>query len=136
MTNQESTLKLIQAYYQGFNDKNWDAIFAMLDPGIVHEVCEGPTERGLQAFKEFVYGMNKHYSERHEDFAIMATQDGAHASAEFMCYGKYHTTCPGLPTAKNQDYKLRVGAFFEIKNGKIARVSTHYNLKAWIASVS
>ncbi|MGE0240292.1 MAG: isopropylmalate/homocitrate/citramalate synthase, partial [Parvibaculaceae bacterium] len=42
---------------------------------------------------------------------------------------------PGLPKAKGQGYKLRVGAFFEIRNGKITRVSTHYNLKDWTRQV-
>ena len=40
-------------------------------------------------------------------------------------------TDPGLPKAQGQTYRLRVGAFFDVKGGKIVRVSTHYNMNDW-----
>ena len=41
----------------------------------------------------------------------------------------------GLPSASGQAYRLRVGAFFEVADGRILRVSNHYNLADWIAQV-
>ena len=43
---------------------------------------------------------------------------------------------PGLPEARGQTYILPAGAFFDLKDGKISRVTTFYNLRDWIAQVS
>ena len=80
--------------------------------------------------------MNGAYREKLSDIVVMTNADGSRAAAEFNLKGKYLETDPGLPEAKGQPYKLRVGAFFEVKDGKITRVSTHYNLKDWIRQVS
>ena len=44
-------------------------------------------------------------------------------------------TADGLPEAKGQTYVLPAGTFFAIRDGKIARVTTYYNLADWIAQV-
>jgi hypothetical protein len=41
-----------------------------------------------------------------------------------------------LPEAKQQHYRLPVGAFFSIKNNKISRVTNYYNLQDWISQVN
>ena len=41
----------------------------------------------------------------------------------------------GLPPANGQRYVLPGGAFFDIANGRIARVSNYYNLPDWIRQV-
>ena len=40
-----------------------------------------------------------------------------------------------LPPAKGQTYRLTAGAFFEVKNGKVARISNFYNLQDWLKQV-
>jgi steroid delta-isomerase-like uncharacterized protein len=42
---------------------------------------------------------------------------------------------PGFPAAHGQRYRLPAGAFFELKNGLIQRVTTYYNLQDWLAQV-
>ena len=37
--------------------------------------------------------------------------------------------------ANGQTYVLPAGAFFEIRNGKVARISNYYNLNDWVAQV-
>ncbi len=64
---------------------------------------------------------------------MKTTRAGA---AEFIVHGNYLKTDPGLPEAKGQTYILPAGAFFDIRDGKIARVTTFYNLNDWIAQVS
>ena len=51
-------------------------------------------------------------------------------------HGEYLQTDPGLPPAKGQRYVLPAGAFFDIRDGRIARVSTFYNLADWVRQVS
>ncbi|MNP85710.1 hypothetical protein D3C76_1855680 [compost metagenome] len=53
-----------------------------------------------------------------------------------MVNGAYLRTDEGLPEAKGQTYVLPAGAFFSIRDGKIARVTTYYNLADWTRQVS
>jgi steroid delta-isomerase-like uncharacterized protein len=41
----------------------------------------------------------------------------------------------GLPPAHGQRYTLPAGAFFELRAGRIARVSNFYNLADWLQQV-
>jgi len=66
----------------------------------------------------------------------MSSGDGDRAAAEFVVHGEYLKTDEGLPEAKGQTYVLPAGAFFEIRDGKVARISNYYNLEDWIAQVS
>jgi hypothetical protein len=40
-----------------------------------------------------------------------------------------------MPEATDQCYVLPAGAFFELRDGKVARIPIHYNVKDWITSV-
>lgn len=131
-----ATRKLIKTYYDAFNRQDVDAMLACLGTGFVHDVSQGEIRKGKDKFAAFLAHMNASYREKLSDIVIMSNADGSRAAAEFKLKGKYLATDPGLPEAKGQTYHLRVGAFFEVKRGKITRVSTHYNLKHWIAQVS
>ncbi|HEX7932387.1 MAG TPA: isopropylmalate/homocitrate/citramalate synthase, partial [Paraburkholderia sp.] len=57
-------------------------------------------------------------------------------SAEFVVHGEYLVTDEGLPPAIGQKYILPAGAFFDVRAGKIARVTNYYNLPDWTAQVA
>jgi steroid delta-isomerase-like uncharacterized protein len=42
----------------------------------------------------------------------------------------------GFPAAHQQTYQIPAGAFFDIKNQKITRVTTYYNVKKWIQEIT
>lgn len=65
----------------------------------------------------------------------MSNEDGSRAAAEFVVHGEYLAGDEGLPPAKGQKYRLPAGAFFDIRDGKVARVTNYYNLQDWIAQV-
>jgi steroid delta-isomerase-like uncharacterized protein len=65
----------------------------------------------------------------------MTAPDGARAAAEFTVLGEYLATDEGLPPAKGQRYRLNAGAFFAVRDGKVARVTNYYNLQDWIRQV-
>jgi steroid delta-isomerase-like uncharacterized protein len=130
------TRKLIEAYYAAFNAGDAGAMLALLGPGFVHEVSQGEVRKGKAKFAAFLGHMNASYREKLSNIVVMTNADGSRAAAEFDLRGKYLETDPGLPEAKGQPYRLRVGAFFDIRNGKITRVSTHYNLKEWVRQVA
>ena len=127
---------LIQSYYAAFNAGDREALLAMLDEKVVHEINEGGVETGKDAFRAFLQRMDHSYRESVEELVVFAAPTGDRAAAEFYIRGEYLATDSGLPEAKGQNYRLRVGAFFEIANGKITRVTNYYNLSNWLAQVS
>jgi steroid delta-isomerase-like uncharacterized protein len=66
----------------------------------------------------------------------MTNADGSRAAAEFTVLGKYLVADAGLPLATGQTYRLPAGAFFEIRDSKVARISNYYNLEDWLKQVS
>jgi steroid delta-isomerase-like uncharacterized protein len=132
----QNSVALIRRYYEAFNAKDWQAMLDCLSGDIRHHVNEGEVRTGKSAFEAFLAHMNRCYDERLTNIAIMATEDGTRAAAEFTVNGRYLETDAGLPKASGQTYVLPAGAFFDIVDGRIARVTTFYNLRHWIAQVS
>ena len=141
MSDQESatrieTAKLIRAYYEAFNRGDSEAMIAFLTDDVIHDVNQGERRQGKDKFRAFNARMDHHYKERLENVTVMVSKDGTRASAEFNVHGTYKNTDEGLPPAKGQTYILPAGTFFAIRGGKIARVTTYYNLTDWITQVA
>jgi steroid delta-isomerase-like uncharacterized protein len=111
-------------------------MLACVTDDIEHRVNEGGIRRGRARFAEFCAHMGVSYRERLDDMVIFTTPDGTRAAAEFTVHGEYLQTDPGLPEARGQTYILPAGAFFDLADGRITRVTTFYNLADWIAQVS
>jgi steroid delta-isomerase-like uncharacterized protein len=127
---------LITRYYAAFNAQDWAGMLACLHDDIGHDVNEGDKRSGKAKFADFLAHMDRCYAEQLTDIVVMTAADGARAAAEFIVNGTYKETDAGLPPARGQTYRLPAGAFFEVKDGLILRVTTYYNLKNWIAQVS
>jgi steroid delta-isomerase-like uncharacterized protein len=130
------TIALIQSYYDAFNAGNAAGMLACLSDDIEHRVNEGAHRIGKEKFADFCSHMGVSYREQLKDMVVFANDDGTRAAAEFVVHGEYLQTDPGLPEAKGQRYVLPAGGFFDVRGGKIARITTFYNLRDWIAQVS
>lgn len=126
----------VRAYYEAFNAQDMERFFALLTDDVVHDINQGERQVGKQAFATFMDHMNRCYREALTDMVVMADDDGTRAAAEFIVNGEYLATDEGLPEASGQTYRLPAGAFFEIRDGKVARVTNYYSLPDWIAQVS
>ena len=133
MSNSE---QLVRDYYAAFNAGDMDAFLALLAEDVVHDINQGGREVGRAEFAAFMQRMNRHYREQLTDLVVMTSADGTRAAAEFVVHGEYLNTDEGLPEASGQRYQLPAGAFFELRNGKVARISNYYNLQDWIRQVS
>lgn len=129
------TLDLVRRYYAAFNEGDAGGMLVLLTEDVRHDINEGETQRGVEAFRAFLERMDAHYRERAEDLVVMASGDGTRAAAEFVIHGEYLKTDPGLPEARGQRYVIPVGAFFEVREGRIARVTNYYNLAEWSRQV-
>lgn len=130
------TRPLIAAYYAAFNAKDWPEMLALLAPDVRHDVNEGSERSGVAMFSDFLKHMDDCYDEQLTDIVVMTSEDDSRAAAEFIVNGVYKKTDGALPPARGQTYRLPAGAFFEVRDGRIRRVTTYYNLKDWIAQVS
>jgi len=127
--------ELVLAYYAAFNRGDREAMLALLDEDVVHDLNQGPREVGRAAFADFMARMDRCYREQLRDIVVMATADGSRLAAEYVVHGEYLADDDGLPPARGQRYVLPGGAFFEVADGRIARVSNYYNLSDWLAQV-
>jgi len=130
-----TTADLIQRYYAAFNAGHWDEFFALLTDDVHHDINQGGRESGKPAFRQFIDRMNRCYREQIVDIAVMVSADGCRAAAEYVVLGTYLATDEGLPEASGQTYRLPGGAFFDILDGKVARVTNYYNLEDWLRQV-
>jgi len=132
----QNTEALIRAYYDRFNAGDVEGFLALLTEDVVHDISQGARETGKPAFRKFLDHMNETYREEVRDLVIMVNADGTRAAAEFNLRGTYIATDGNLPPAHGQGYTLIVGAFFTVRDGKISRISNHYNMKDWLRQVS
>lgn len=135
-TPQFRATAVVRAYYDAFNRGDRPAMLALLADDVAHDLNQGPRETGREAFASFMRRMDRSYREQLREIVVMATGDGTRAAAEYVVHGQYLADDEGLPPASGQAYVLPGGAFFDIRNGRITRVSNYYNLQDWIAQVS
>lgn len=136
MTDAARARATLAAYYDAFNRGDAPGMLDCVTEDVEHHVNQGPIRHGKAAFAAFCGHMGVSYRETLRDLVIFVSDDGVRGAAEFMIDGVYLTTDPGLPVARGQAYVLPAGSFFTLRGGKIARVTTCYNLQDWIAQVS
>lgn len=132
----ESSRDLIKIYYQTFNSGDREAFLALLAEDVVHDINQGGSETGVALFRAFLARMDRCYRETIRDVVVMVNEDGSRAAAEFVVHGTYLSTDDGLPEAAGQTYVLPAGAFFTLRDGKVARISNFYNLPEWTRQVT
>ncbi|GAA4486028.1 ketosteroid isomerase-related protein [Gluconacetobacter asukensis] len=127
---------VIESYYRIFNSGDRAAFLALLTDDVVHDINQGGSESGVAAFRAFLQRMDRCYREEIRDVVVMVNDDGSRAAAEFVVHGTYLSTDEGLPEAAGQTYVLPAGAFFTLREGKVARISNYYNLPEWTRQVT
>ncbi|MEX0339487.1 MAG: ketosteroid isomerase-related protein [Arenibacterium sp.] len=129
-------MEIVKSYFDAFNAGDVDRMLNCLSDDVAHHVNEGKTRHGKAAFRAFCAHMIRCYRENLTELVVISTHDGRRAAAEYVVNGTYLETDDGLPEARGQSYRLPAGSFFDIRDGKIARVTTYYNLADWSAQVA
>lgn len=129
-----SALDIVKTYYNHFNNQNWEGMLSLLDPAIRHEPNQGDVRIGLDKYREFLQMMDDCYQENLSDMVFLSDESGTRFACEFVVNGIYKKG--DEPPAHNQPYVLPAGAFLEVREGRITRVTTYYNLPLWIKLVS
>lgn len=129
-------MHIVQRYFDAFNAGDTATMLDCLTDDVAHHVNEGNIRTGKEKFSEFCDHMSRCYKENLTDMVVFDGAEGTRAAAEYTVNGTYLQTDSGLPEAKGQTYRLPAGSFFDLRDGKIARVTTYYNLADWVAQVS
>ena len=129
-------MSVVNRYFDAFNTGDTNAMLDCLTDDVAHHVNEGQIRTGKALFADFCAHMTRCYAEKLTDMQVFVNDDETRAAAEYVVNGTYLQTEAGLPEARNQTYKLPAGSFFDLKDGKIARVTTYYNLADWTAQVA
>jgi steroid delta-isomerase-like uncharacterized protein len=136
MTDAET---LVRAYYAAFNAGDAEGFLALLTDDVVHGISQGAKEIGKDAFRRFIAHMDRCYREQITDLVVLTEPSGTRAAAEFVVHGTYIASDPGVPAgtpeAAGQTYVLPAGAFFTLRDGKVCRISNHYNLGDWVRQI-
>ena len=135
-TPQARTIATLRTYYEALNRHDPAGAVALLADDVVHELNQGPREVGKAAFREFLQRMEFCYSEQLVDIVLLVSADGTRAAAEYTVVGQYIADDIGMPPARGQRYQMPGAAFFELRDGRIRRVSDHYNLQEWFSQVA
>ena len=133
MTDATETLR---RYFAAFNAGDVDGMLALLTDDIAHHVNEGEVRQGKEAFAAFCAHMQRCYRETLTEIVLFSAEGGTRGAAEFMVNGTYLETDAGLPEARGQTYRLPGGSFMSLREGKICRVTTYYNLADWLRQVA
>lgn len=131
----EQAAAVVRAYYEAFNRGDWDGMVALLTEDVAHDINQGARESGREPFRRFLAHMEACYREELRDIVVLTEPSGKRAAAEFVVHGTYQKTDADLPPARGQTYVLPAGAFFELQDGRIARISNYYNLQDWLRQV-
>jgi len=131
-----TALDIVKEYYTHFNNKNWKGMLDLLHEEIRHEPNQGDPRIGIEKFTEFMQMMDTSYEETLTDMVFFSETRNTRVAAEFTVNGIYKKGEEGFPEAHGQTYVLPAAAFLEVKEGKISRVTTYYNLPLWISLVS
>ena len=125
--------EVIRAYYEAFNAGDREDAGASSPDDVAHDINQGGREIGKDAFRRFLAHMDRcsRGAARHRRHG---EPDGSRAAAEFTVHGTYLVT--DEPAAGERPDLHRPGRhLLRARGGKIARVTTYYNLKDWIARV-
>lgn len=108
---------------------------ALLHAAVRHEPNQGEVRVGVENFMEFMKHMDDCYEETLTEMVFLTEPTDTRVAVEFIVNGTYKNTDGDFIEATNQTYTLPAAAFLEIKEGKIARITTYYNLQLWLKLV-
>lgn len=130
------SLGTLTNHHAAFKAGDVDAMPDCASEDVQHRVNEGGIRHGLALFAQFCTYVAADYRKTLSDIDIFSNEAAKLGAAEFTVHGQYPKTDLGLPVAGGQSCILPAGAFFDLRDGKISRLTTFCNLEDWKRQVS
>lgn len=121
--SEAETRDLIERCIDAFNSGKHDAVLACLSDDVAHDDEAGARAIGPDHFRWYLGRRARHYRETVADAVIMVAEEGGRAAVEFTLRGTYLATADGMPEANGQRFSVAAGAFLDIDDGRISRVT-------------
>ena len=116
---------LVQRYFEALNSQQLEGMKAIVSPDIIHDVDTVERRLGREAFLAYLGNRADQYREHIFDIELMVNEDGTRAAAEYTLLGFPLSNGPHDELGGSQTYRISGGLFFQIEDGRIARVSQH-----------
>lgn len=123
---------LIDRFFAALEAHEGPALESLLAPDIVYDPAHGGRTVGRDAFRRAMAEQASSLAAVFADRALMVAAEGHRAAVECTMRGVYRRSLDGLPEARGQSFSLPAGVFFELENGRIARVSIFVRERDWL----
>lgn len=114
---------LLRRFVDALNASDWDAALACLDDDVVLDGDAGERAIGREAFRDGLAAEARSNRRSIGDLVVMTAPDGLHAAAEFSLRGE-------PADGSGPSFSVPAGLFFEVADGRIARISARPGLGA------
>lgn len=115
------TILLIERFFAAVNAREFDAVEDCMHEDMVFEFSPGKRDFGKQAFRQFIAELTTGSGEQIGDIAVMTSEDGTRAAAEFTRRGRVPNAADvGQP---GERYSHPDGLFFAVEDGLIIRIT-------------
>lgn len=125
-----------EAYYTAYNAEDVEGQIKLMTDDVVYHSNSDKIRTGAKAYRKYTIGLFKEIDEKCIDIKYFVDETQGVVTAQSRAEGKYVTSSDGLPKAKGQKYNIPVVEVFEIKNGKISKLTTYYNEDLWKTQIS
>lgn len=134
--SRQATETIVKAYLEAANRDDNAAILALMHEDVAFDINQSMRKVGLDDLRLFLASKGAHCKEQLADAVIFSSEDGSRGAAEFTWKGCYIATIEGFPKANGQRFSLQAAIFMEIEDGKIARITSHRDMKEWLRQIS
>lgn len=108
------TIDLITRFLAALDAGDVPAALALLHEDVVHDTSQAGREIGPDKYRWHLAERSRRARESFHDIAIMATDDGTRAAAEFTLKGRGRD---------GEAYSVNAGMFFSVSDGRIERIT-------------
>lgn len=125
-----------EAYYMAYNKADVEGQTKLMTDDMIYHSNSDKIRVGKDAYHKYTVGLFKEIDEKCIDIKYFVDEAQGVVTAQSRVEGKYVTSSEGLPKAKGQKYNIPVVEVFEIKDGKIKKLTTYYNEDLWKTQIS
>lgn len=125
----ENNQKIVAAYYAAYNKQDITGQIALMAPEFKHFQNSGKVEIGTDAYRKYTAAVYTEVKEEVYQIDYIVGQDPMQIAAQSRARGEYFQN-PDIKTQR-QKYDIPLAEFFEVRDGKITKLSTYYNELEW-----
>lgn len=127
MSSREISKKIIENFYNYFNNSDLEKLFALISENVTHEINHNGVKMGKEEVIQCLEYSKEHYKEQVSNLVYMISDDARYVSVRFVVNGEYLKTDESKIPATGQTYVLDVFNYFEIRNNQIVDAKYFYD---------